>query len=80
MKVGGKTHAVQRGLRIRGGQPTLLDPSGQVPLVGISSLAQLSLVCVLERDVDAVQRGLLRDLRAHAACADDGESRRHCIQ
>jgi len=51
--------------------------------VGLHGLAELLLARVLEPDIDAAQRRLLRDLGAHRARADDGEApqgRGHCTE
>jgi len=50
-----------------------------VALIGCARFAQLVLTLVVQDGVDAMQRGLLGDLRAHAARANDGEAG-HCIQ
>src|SRR2546430_6648866 len=51
-----------------------LDAPRDVALVGCARFAQLVLTLVVQDDVDAVQRGLLGDLRAHAARANDGQA------
>ena len=78
-KVGRSANALERLARLLLRQPSFLDAPRDVALIGCARLAQLVLTLVVQDGVDAVQRGLLGDLRAHAARANDGEAG-HCIQ
>ena len=51
----------------------LLDAAREVTLVRLAGSLQLTLVLVMQRHLDAVQRRLLRDLGAHASGADHGQ-------
>src|SRR5438034_9150585 len=59
VQVGGEAHALERELGVLLRELPFLDPAGEVALVGVARLAQLGLVLVLERHVDAVPRRLL---------------------
>src|SRR5690242_19059388 len=61
------------GLVLR--QPAFLHSPREVSPVGLSRFVELRRFLVLQRDVDAGERRLLRDLSAHRSRADDGKSR-----
>src|SRR6185437_12311865 len=74
-EVAGRPHPIQRRIRHGLRQPALLDSSRQVSAIGVSRLAKLCFVLVLQGDLDTMQSGLLGDLRTHAAGADHSEPR-----
>ena len=78
-EVGRRAHAIQRRLGVRLRQPAFLDPAREVSAIRVASLLQLARVFVLQRDVHAMQSGLLGDLRPHASRADHGQVC-HCTE